>query len=94
MANDNNLPTGLATVLAPSVGATLFLLIAILALHRKHWTILKKPEISLTFDSLGSPCEHYLRICWATCHHQGDVLHHRVCCGDRLGHGWRDFVCI
>jgi hypothetical protein len=36
MANHNNLPTGLATVLAPSVGATLFLLIAILALHCKY----------------------------------------------------------
>ncbi|KAI9511899.1 hypothetical protein F5148DRAFT_974431 [Russula earlei] len=33
MANDSDLPTGLVTVLAPSVIATLFILLAILALH-------------------------------------------------------------
>ncbi|KAI0299794.1 hypothetical protein BC826DRAFT_1090413 [Russula brevipes] len=33
MANDNGFSTGLATVLAPSVAATLFILLAILALH-------------------------------------------------------------
>ncbi|KAN0102356.1 hypothetical protein V8E52_012028 [Russula decolorans] len=33
LANHNNLPTGLATVLAPSVAATLFMVLAILALH-------------------------------------------------------------
>lgn len=33
LANHNNLPTGLATVLAPSVAATLFIVLAVLALH-------------------------------------------------------------
>jgi hypothetical protein len=36
MANDSDFSTGLATVLAPSVAATLFILIAILALHGEH----------------------------------------------------------
>jgi calcium permeable stress-gated cation channel len=35
LANNNDLPTGLATVLAPSVAATLFILLAVLAIHRK-----------------------------------------------------------
>lgn len=48
MANDNNLPTGLATVLAPSVGATLFMTLAIVALHRKCLDCSKKPTFRLT----------------------------------------------
>jgi calcium permeable stress-gated cation channel len=39
MANDNNLPTGLVTVLAPSAAAALFILLAILAIHRKCLTV-------------------------------------------------------
>ena len=35
LANHNDLPTGLSTVLAPSVGAALFILVAILAIHCK-----------------------------------------------------------
>ena len=35
MADNNNLPTGLVTVLAPAFAATLFILLTILALHRK-----------------------------------------------------------
>ena len=44
MANHNNLPTGLATVLAPSVAAMLFMLLAILALHRKYRTVLRSQQ--------------------------------------------------
>ena len=36
MAGDNDLPTGLATVLAPSVAATLFMLLALFTLHREY----------------------------------------------------------
>jgi len=36
MANDSDFSTGLATVLAPSVAATLFIPIAILALHGEY----------------------------------------------------------
>ena len=39
MAGDNNLPTGLATVLAPSVAATLFMLLALFTLHREYLTV-------------------------------------------------------
>ena len=44
LANKRDLPTGLATVLAPSVAATLFILLAILALHRK-FGLSQIPEI-------------------------------------------------
>ena len=36
MANHNELATGLATVVAPSVAATLFILLALSALHRTY----------------------------------------------------------
>jgi len=39
-ANRNDFLTGLITVLAPSVGATLFIFLAILALHRKRFRFL------------------------------------------------------
>ena len=35
-ANHNNFLTGLTTVLAPAVGASIFIMLAILALHRKR----------------------------------------------------------
>ena len=35
-ANHNNFVTGLTTVLAPAVGASIFIMLAILALHRKR----------------------------------------------------------
>jgi hypothetical protein len=44
LANHNNLPTGLATVLAPSVAATLFMLLATLAIHRKYRTVLRSQQ--------------------------------------------------
>ena len=47
LANHNNLPSGLATVLAPSVAATLFLLIALLALHRKYRTPFSQQKPSI-----------------------------------------------
>lgn len=45
MATHNNLPTGLATVLAPSVAATLFMLFALVTLHRKYSTVLRSRKL-------------------------------------------------
>lgn len=87
MANKRDLPTGLVTVLAPSVAATLFILLAILALHRKFgWSQNSRNWLRYP-DSVGSPGGHNLRIRWATHRHQGDVLHDRSYFGHRLGRG-------
>ena len=53
----------------------------------------KRSEIYL-FDSLGSPRGHDIHFRWATYRHQGDVLHGRIYCCDRLGHCGRASVRI
>jgi hypothetical protein len=94
LANKNDLTTGLATVLAPSVAATLFILLAILALHRKSGRTQIPGNWLRYLDSVGSPCGHDLHILWATHCHQGDVLYDRCHFGHRLGRSGRASVRI
>jgi hypothetical protein len=83
MASHNTLPTGLATVLAP-LAATLFLLLAIVALHRSVGQLLEATpnRLALTVSArlVGQ------RIVIQTIN--VSVLHYyRVSCRDRLGAG-------
>jgi hypothetical protein len=93
-ANHNGFLTGLTTVLAPSVGATIFIMLAILALHRKCVNVDIWKRDSHCFDSFGPTCWHYFDIRWAASCYQGDVLSDRVCGRDWLDCGRCAPVCL
>ena len=89
-ANHNNFLTGLTTVLAPAVGASIFIMLAILALHRKRVNLDNwKKGLRFFFHSISSTCWHDLHIRWAAGCYQSDVLFDRVCGRGRLDCGWR-----